>query len=85
MLQIVPVVGLRVNGSAATSFGPLSSKDEIQIGSYLLMVGGKAVATHKSDDEITEADEPSQEPVAETFPSTSTSSASSKVLKQPQE
>lgn len=47
-------IGLRVNGSAASSFGPLSSRDEIQIGSNILSVAGGAVqsaqsATHEQE------------------------------------
>ena len=38
-------IGLRVNGSAASSFGPLSSKDEIQIGNNILFVEGDAVSS----------------------------------------
>ncbi len=42
-------IGLRVNGSAVSSFGPLSDKDEIQIGSYVLSVVGDAVAAVRGD------------------------------------
>lgn len=54
-------IGLKVNGSLATSFGPLSPQDEIQIGCNILLVSGpSSPAKHASAPPVAEAPQQKQ-------------------------